>query len=272
MTLQQFGLTAEQKLMRKDGIGGSDANVIMGGDQAAILHLWQVKTGQAEDENLDDVLPVQMGLVTEALNRHWYTKETGNVVSCAGELVLHPTHTFMRCNLDGRVDAERAIFEAKHVNAFAKPEEVAQKYMGQLHHNMAVCGLERAVLSVFLGTFRYEHFIVESDPFYLASLIEAEGIFWDSVQTMTPPPVLEFGASPALPEQFVKVDMTGQNDWASLAADWKLHKLHSKTFTTAKDGLKELMTNIEGHEAFGYGVRACRAKNGAITIREMKDA
>ena len=34
MTLQQFGLTPEQILKRRDGIGGSDANTIMSGDEA----------------------------------------------------------------------------------------------------------------------------------------------------------------------------------------------------------------------------------------------
>lgn len=271
MTLQQFGLTAEQKLKRRDGIGGSDANIIMGGDQAAILHLWEIKTGQAEDEDLSRVLPVQMGLWTEPLNRHWYTLTTGHEVTRVGEQVADFDLDWMRCTLDGVVDAEAAIFEAKHVNAFAKIEEVAQKYMPQLHHNMRVCGLHKAALSVFMGTLKYEHFLIEADPFYTDTLIDAEMKFWECVKTMTPPGECAAPASPALPTQFRTVDMTGRNEWAFAAGKWLENKGAASQFRMAEQHIKE-QVEFDVSEAFGHGVKVSRAKNGALTIRESKNA
>lgn len=269
MTLQTFGLTAEQILKRRDSIGGSDANIIANGDPAALLHLWEIKTGQAEPEDLSAVLPVQMGTWTEPLNVHWYTLTTGNEVTGRGESVRGQIHDFMTCNLDGRVSAREAIFEAKHVNAFSKIEEVVQRYMAQLHHNMSVCGVSRAVLSVFMGTLKYEHFEVEADPFYTATLIEAERAFWDCVQTMTPPGEIRIEAAPALPAQMRTVDMAGDNQWGDLAATWLESKPHAIRFKACELSIKDRI-EFDVSEAFGNGVKCTRAKNGALTIREMR--
>ena len=59
---------------RRSFIGGSDARVIMGDDEAALLRLWREKRGEAEPEDLSGNLIVQLGLVTEPLNR---TRNTG---------------------------------------------------------------------------------------------------------------------------------------------------------------------------------------------------
>ena len=62
---------------RKHFIGGSDARIIMGSDEAALLRLWREKRGEAEPEDLSGNLIVQLGRVTEDLNRHWFERNTG---------------------------------------------------------------------------------------------------------------------------------------------------------------------------------------------------
>ena len=52
---------------RRGFIGGSDARIIMGNDEAALVRLWREKRGEAEPEDLSGNLIVQLGLVTEAL-------------------------------------------------------------------------------------------------------------------------------------------------------------------------------------------------------------
>ncbi len=54
---------------RRSFIGGSDARIIMGDYEAALIRLWHEKRGEAEPEDLSGNLIVQFGLVTEALNR-----------------------------------------------------------------------------------------------------------------------------------------------------------------------------------------------------------
>ena len=70
-----------KRLNRRGFIGGSDARVIMGSDEAALLRLWREKRGEAEPEDLSDNLIVQLGLVTEPLNRHWFERNTGHVIT-----------------------------------------------------------------------------------------------------------------------------------------------------------------------------------------------
>ena len=49
---------------RRTFLGGSDARVIMGTDEAALLRMWREKRGEAEPEDLSANLIVQLGLVT----------------------------------------------------------------------------------------------------------------------------------------------------------------------------------------------------------------
>jgi len=265
------GLTAEQIAKRRHSIGGSDANILMSGNQDAIHGLWEVKTGRSEGPDLSEVLPVQMGVATEELNRRWYRLKSGNEVSCVGGEMHHPDHPFvLTCNLDGIVDAERAIFEAKHVNAFSNVDEVAQKYMGQLHHNMACAQLSRAVLSVFIGTLKYEHFIVERDPFYAATLLENEMAFWAHVKAGTPPGELATIATPSIAVSKMRVvDMAKSNSWAQLASTWRATKDLAKKHATASDDIKALMME-DVSRAHGHGIQCKRAKNGNLTITELK--
>ena len=54
---------------RRYFIGGSDARIIMGDDETALLRLWREKRGEAEPEDLSGNLIVQLGVMTEHLNR-----------------------------------------------------------------------------------------------------------------------------------------------------------------------------------------------------------
>src|ERR1700752_406521 len=76
-------------------IGGSDARIIMGDDEAALLRLWREKRGEVEPEDLSGNLIVQLGLATEDLNRRWYEAITGQVVVDVHRNVRHPVLRWM---------------------------------------------------------------------------------------------------------------------------------------------------------------------------------
>ena len=80
----------ESSMGRRAFIGGSDARIIMGDDQAGLIHLWREKRGEIEPENLSGNLIVQLGLVTEPLNRHWFERNTGQTVECVQHRLMHP--------------------------------------------------------------------------------------------------------------------------------------------------------------------------------------
>ena len=88
---------------RRRFIGGSDARIIMGDDEAALIRLWREKRGEVEPEDLSGNLIVQLGLATEDLNRRWYEANTGQVVTDIQERVFHPALKWMAATLDGRV-------------------------------------------------------------------------------------------------------------------------------------------------------------------------
>src|SRR5215813_748803 len=66
-----------QSIDRRHFVGGSDARIIMGDDEDALLRFWREKRGEIEPEDLSGNLIVQLGIVTEPLNRHWYQRSTG---------------------------------------------------------------------------------------------------------------------------------------------------------------------------------------------------
>src|SRR4051812_39291311 len=98
---------------RRSYLGGSDARVILGRDEAALFRLWQEKTGQVAPEDLSDNLVVQLGSATEELNRRWFERQTGRGVGGVQRFVRHRTLEWMGATLDGVVEDGAAVFEAK---------------------------------------------------------------------------------------------------------------------------------------------------------------
>lgn len=181
--LGQLGLSREQIEYRRSGLGGSDANIVMSGNRDAIVNLWREKRGDEASPDLSMLLPVMLGQWSEEFNRQWFERIDGRKVSAAGIELVCPEYRWRRCTLDGMVGEAGAVWEAKHTNAFAKPEEVLERYMPQLQHNMAVAQSECAVLSVIFGNHKFEIFEVASDWIYQLELLDAELDFWDCVQT-----------------------------------------------------------------------------------------
>ncbi|MGA8694718.1 MAG: YqaJ viral recombinase family protein, partial [Xanthobacteraceae bacterium] len=133
---------------RRYFIGGSDAWIIMGNDEAALIRLWREKRGELEPEDLSENLVVQLELATEELNRRWYEANTGQVITDVQRKIRHPVLRWMGATLDGRVEGSDAVFEAKFMLPWAFSEEAAaEKYMPQLQHNMWVVAARTAVLS-----------------------------------------------------------------------------------------------------------------------------
>jgi predicted phage-related endonuclease len=100
-------------LARRSFIGGSDARVIMGADEAALVRLWREKRGEVGPDDLSGNLTVQLGKVTEDLNRSWYERNTGRNVGDVQRLVKYSAIPWMAATLDGIVEGIGAVFEAK---------------------------------------------------------------------------------------------------------------------------------------------------------------
>src|SRR5262245_5478555 len=200
---------------RRFFIGGSDARIIMGGDEGALLRLWREKRGEAEPEDLTGNLIVQLGTVTEELNRSWYERNTGRRVIAAQRRVKHSAIPWMAATLDGVVEGMGAVFESKFMLPWSFSEEAAaEKHMAQIQHNMWVTNLRTSVLSIITGGGKWVEITIPVDPLYLTVLVAAEKKFWRCVQSGEPPHLIN--AEPPRP-RFAAiriVDMSSSNSWA----------------------------------------------------------
>lgn len=248
-------------------IGGSDANIVFGGNRDRIDRLWREKRGELPAEELGNVLPVMLGTWTEEFNRQWFETVTGQQVCRADGTLTCATHAWRSCNLDGLVVDRNAVWEAKHTGAFTKSDEVIERYMPQLQHNMAVAKSDLAVLSVIFGNHKFEIFEVASDWLYQLELLEAELDFWDCIQTGRQP-VPFLAPSPPRPVGIREVCLEGNNAWASAAVDWIKHREAAKRHAAAIVQIKDLV-EPDVARAFGHGIEAKRSKAGAISIKEL---
>jgi predicted phage-related endonuclease len=254
------------RVNRRCFIGGSDARIIMGADEDALIRLWQEKRGVIEPEDLSDNLIVQLGLVTEALNHRWYERNTGRVIKDVQRWVQHPVIRWMAATLDGTVEGTGAVFEAKFMLPWSFSEEVAaEKHMAQLQHNMWVTNATAAALSIITGGGKWVEITIPADPLYQHLLLTAEKKFWRCVETREPPRL--FGVE--LPRQRIGavriVDMSSSNSWAEFAGIYQNTRQAFQEHERSKAELKTLMPE-DAKEAFGHGIRAKRSKSGAVSF------
>src|SRR5215475_13629286 len=253
-------------LDRRSFIGGSDARIVMGNDEAALIRLWREKRGDAQPEDLSGNLVVQLGTATEELNRVWYERNTGRRITSVQRHVKHSIIPFMAATLDGLVEDTNAVFESKFMLPWSFSEEAAvAKYMAQLQHNMWVTNLRSAVLSIITGGGKWVEITVPMDPLYLSVLVSAEKKFWRCVQFGDVPHLIN--AEPPRPriEAVRVVDMSASNSWAEFAAIFRNTREAFLDHERAKGELKALVPD-DAKEAIGHGVRAKRSKAGAISF------
>jgi predicted phage-related endonuclease len=201
---------------RRHFIGGSDARIIMSQDEKALIRLWQEKRGEVGPEDLSANLIVQLGVVTEDLNRACYERNTGHAVTAVQSRVKHPVLSFMAATLDGMVTETGAVHEAKFMLPWSFSEvAAAEKHMAQLQHNLWVTNAKMAALSIITGGGKWVEIAIAADPLYQHLLLTAEKKFWRCVQLGDWPYL--FGVVPPKPriEGVRVVDMGVSNQSAN---------------------------------------------------------
>jgi predicted phage-related endonuclease len=247
-------------------IGGSDARVIMGSDEAALTRLWQEKRGEAKPPDYSENLIVQLGVATEPLNRCWYERTTGQVIKDVQSWIRHPVIRWMAATLDGIVEGTGAVFEAKFMLPWSFSEETAaEKHMAQCQHNMWVSNATDAVLSIITGGGKWLEIKISADPLYQHLLLTAEKKFWRCVESGEPPRL--FGVEPprARIEAVRIVDMSASNAWAEFSNVFRRTREAHLEHENAKAELKVLMPQ-DAKEAVGHGIRGRRSKSGAVSF------
>src|SRR6478752_10099737 len=254
---------------RRHFIGGSDARIIMGKDEKALLRLWKEKRGEADPPDLSGELIVQLGLVTEDFNRRWYERSSGFHIRDVQRRAIHRTIPWMAATLDGLVKKTGAVFEAKFMLPWSFSEEAAaEKHMAQLQHNMLVAGTKNSVLSIITGGGKWVELSIEADPIYQTVLVAAEKAFWRAVKTGETPALFDCEPPKRRIEAVRVVDMNASNSWAEFAALFCQTRAAHLDHERAKSELKGLMPE-HAKEAMGHGIRAKRSKSGAISFDQL---
>jgi predicted phage-related endonuclease len=268
VTLSSFTTASvyRQQINRRAFIGGSDARIIMGSDEAALVRLWREKRGEAEPPDYSDNLLVQLGVATEPLNRRWFEKTTGQVIKDVQSWIRHPVIRWLAATLDGVVEGTGAVFEAKFMLPWSFSEEAAaEKHMPQLQHNMWVTNATEAVLSIITGGGKWVEIKLTADPLYQHLLLTAEKKFWRCVQSGEPPSLFGVESPRARIEAVRIVDMSPSNAWADFADVFRRTREAYVEHENAKAELKGLMPE-DAKEAIGHGIRAKRSKSGAVSF------
>lgn len=261
---------------RRGGLGGSDANIICSGNNDRILALWQQKCGLAEPDDLSKVLPVQMGVITEALNLAFLSEAIGQEVyfdPATCESLGSIEHDFMRTNLDART-SDGAIVEAKFTGKLCPIEDLYRDYYPQMQHNMAVTGAARCYLSAIFGAHaRHDYLLIDRDEDYIDNLITAEADFWHCVQTQTLPAYIEAPVDiPPTPYEKMRVrDMSEGNqsqEFLEAANVYINTKIASDAFLSSKKALFGLLEDDTRHLMHPLSpVTVTRTKGGQRRIK-----
>lgn len=258
-------LMADNLVTRSDQINASEAPIICGDDVERIVRLWEVKMGLREPDDLSDVWPVQLGIVTEELNLDWVQRYNGiGTITRRGEEVeftreVNGIEIPFRVTLDGVTEFGSPI-NAKHTHTGAKG--IREKYAPQVYLEMMAVGARSGYLSVIYGSQEPRIISYDWDEEYAQYVLERCAAFWEAVQTALPPA--------SLPEHrevkaFRMVDMTGNNQWADAAGRYIATVDAAKSHQKAKKDLLAMFPD-DAVEAVGHGIRIKRTESGRRTI------
>ena len=197
-TIPTAKITREEWLqLRRRGIGGSDASVIMGKNPyRSILQLWEEKTGKlpVTDEGNEYTY---WGNVMEPIIRKEFMNRTGLKVRQKHAMIFHKDYPYLFADVDGIVTDERGekcIFEAKTASQY-KAEQwedgVPEEYILQVQHYLEVCGMDKAYIAALIGGNKFVFHTIYRDEELIRNLVSREKEFWEGCVLTGTEPVMD---------------------------------------------------------------------------------
>ncbi len=186
-------LTDEQKINRANGIGASDSPIIMGySSYKTPYQLYLEKTGMVTTEDEETELQY-WGHALEPIIIKRFAEEN-NVEVTFPDTVYHPVHPFIFANLDGWIESERAVVEAKCANSFQRKEwdmaasdGIPVNYLIQIAKQCVITDASRGYCAVLIGGMEYKQFIYERDRGLEELIIQSDIDFWHAVENRIEP-------------------------------------------------------------------------------------
>ena len=270
--------------VRKQGIGSSDAAAACGiHPYLSMLELWMIKTGRMEssiDESLEGYSPLYWGNTLEPMVAKYYQEHTGNKVRRVNAILQHPDPDkhFMLANLDYSVVGpdKIQILECKTAGEHGAKlwkHGVPLYVTCQVQHQLAVTGKTAAHICVLLCGHEAKIYKVERDERLIQSIMEHERLFWQYVQTDTPPtPDHSESAARALkqlypnPKPSSKVDLRDDDGANKLFEQLLSYRDYMQELEQRHDQVKhQLQTLIADNEVAVF-------EKGAISWKRSKDS
>ena len=270
--------------VRKQGIGSSDAAAACGiHPYLSMLELWMIKTGRMEssiDESLEGYSPLYWGNTLEPMVAKYYQEHTGNKVRRVNAILQHPDPDkhFMLANLDYAITGsdEVQILECKTAGEHGAKlwkHGVPLYVTCQVQHQLAVTGKQAAHICVLLCGHEAKIYKVERDERLIDSIIEHERLFWQYVETDTPPtPDHSESAAKALkllyptPKPSSKIDMRDDDGANKLFEQLLSYRDYMQELEQRHDQVKhQLQSLIQDNEVAVFSM-------GAISWKRSKDS
>ena len=259
--VQTDNLTYEQwRMLRKNGIGGSDAAAILGVSPfKSVLELWREKRIDALEAQ-EETEEAYWGKKLESIVRVVFSTRRGLSIYTEGFLLQHTDYPFMQANLDGYLHDSvygPCVFEAKTASAYKASDwenGVPDEYYAQLQHYMAVTGYKGAYIAALIGGNKFIWKFVERDNDYIENLIRKEDAFWICVLTDKEPAADGSKATsnyldnryPTADEKETVLLNQGSQQWIDLYLDAKKReKIAVQEKELAENQLKVLLQNKE---------------------------
>lgn len=183
MTVEEMQDREAWLKMRKTGIGGSDAAVVLGLSKwKSPFELWMEKTGQTEEVDIGDNEYIEAGNRLEQTIADWFCDKTGKKVRRCG-MLRNKEHPFMLADIDRLVVGENAILECKTAAQWKLHEwdedNLPDTYYLQVQHYLAVGGYEKAYIAVLVGGHKFIWKEIPRNEEDIEVLIKAEEEFWN---------------------------------------------------------------------------------------------
>ena len=278
-------LSHEQWLeVRKQGIGSSDAAAACGiHPYLSMLELWMIKTGRMTsdiDQSIEGYSPLYWGNTLEPMVAKYYQAHTGNKVRRVNAILQHPDpeQHFMLANLDYAIvgSDEVQILECKTAGEHGAKlwkHGVPLYVTCQVQHQLAVTGKQAAHICVLLCGHEAKIYKVERDEQLINSILWHERLFWQYVETDTPPtPDHSESAARALrqlypkPNAASKIDLTEDDGANKLFAQLLSYRDDIKALEERHDQIKhQLQSLIKDNEVAVFDT-------GAISWKRSKDS
>jgi putative phage-type endonuclease len=255
--------TPEWQRWRLQGIGASDAPVIMGDSRYQNPRvLWTIKTGKAGDQS--DSAAAQRGRDLEGLARQTYEALLG--IQMEPLCVTHDSRDWMRASLDGISFDSAVILEIKcplssRDHALAREGQIPPHYFAQLQHQLEVTGAEEAHYWSFDGN---DGVLVRMrpEPEYIRRLVDAEAEFWRRV------------IENYWPEDEVgELDRSLDNEWREAASAYRVAQARLAEVNVVEEAARKQLERLAtARRTYGCGIEVLRSlRKGAINYSAVPE-